>query len=82
VSFPGGLQDPEDGGDHVFTAMRETNEELNLPLDSFESLGLHHDVISSSNIHGPFFLFFFFFHTLCEDLTFSLPLLLLFVDAM
>ena len=28
MSFPGGMQDQEDGGDHVKTALRETQEEI------------------------------------------------------
>jgi len=34
ICFPGGKQDPEDGGDHVVTALRECREEVGLRLQN------------------------------------------------
>ena len=31
ISFPGGMQDPDDGGDFIKTALREAEEEISLP---------------------------------------------------
>jgi 8-oxo-dGTP pyrophosphatase MutT (NUDIX family) len=38
ISFPGGRRDPEDP-DLIFTALRETHEEMGLPPESVEILG-------------------------------------------
>lgn len=39
IGFPGGLADPEDGGDHVRTALRELHEELGVGLERVKVLG-------------------------------------------
>lgn len=38
VAFPGGMQDPEDDGDYVKTALREAREEVGLDEDSVKIL--------------------------------------------
>ena len=39
VSFPGGMEDTEDGGDPVVTALREAEEELAIPSDKVQVWG-------------------------------------------
>lgn len=50
VSFPGGVMDPEDEGDPIKTALRETTEELGIPASVVRPLGLFHDVTSLNGI--------------------------------
>lgn len=50
VAFPGGVQDPEDGGDPIRTALRETAEEIGINETLIRPLGLFHDVTSLQGI--------------------------------
>ena len=50
VSFPGGVMDPEDEGDFIKTALRETTEELGIDRSLVRPLGLFHDVTSLNGI--------------------------------
>jgi nudix motif 8 len=49
VSFPGGMQDPEDP-DLVHTALRETEEEVGLEMKRVQVLGTFHDVRAITGI--------------------------------
>lgn len=49
ISFPGGGQDPEDEGDLVRTAVRETHEEIGVHPDHIEILGRLDDIKTISN---------------------------------
>lgn len=50
VSFPGGMEDPEDDGDPVATARRETVEELGVSAASIRILGTYHQSLSKTKI--------------------------------
>lgn len=50
VAFPGGVMDPEDEGDFVRTALRETWEEIGIEEKAIQPLGLFHDVNSTNGI--------------------------------
>lgn len=50
VSFPGGVMDPEDEGDPIKTALRETCEEIGIEKQFIQPLGLFHDVTSLNGI--------------------------------
>ncbi len=39
ISFPGGRLEPEDGGDSIIAALRETEEEIGLPRQQVEVVG-------------------------------------------
>ena len=49
ISFPGGGQDPEDKGDLVRTAVRETHEEIGVHPDHIDILGQLDDIKTISN---------------------------------
>ncbi len=49
VAFPGGKRDPEDGS-LLHTALRESREEIGLPVDQVDMLGSTGDVISRFGI--------------------------------
>lgn len=49
VCFPGGQQDPEDGGDDVVTALRETREEVGL-ADDVQPLGRLPSLMSATGL--------------------------------
>eukprot|EP01045_Picozoa_sp_COSAG04_P014545 COSAG04_NODE_1095_length_8308_cov_5.921793_3_plen_152_part_00 len=44
VAFPGGREDPTDGGDPITTALRELEEEVGIEAGSVEVLGMSHDL--------------------------------------
>lgn len=50
VAFPGGVMDPEDEGDPIKTALRETAEEIGIDASLVRPLGLFHDVTSLNGI--------------------------------
>jgi len=50
VAFPGGVMDPEDEGDFVKTALRETWEEIGIESKHIQPIGLFHDVTSMNGI--------------------------------
>ena len=50
VSFPGGVMDPEDNGDPIRTALRETAEEIGIQESLIQPLGLFHDVTSLNGV--------------------------------
>ena len=52
MSFPGGMEDPEDNGDPVATARRETVEELGVSASSIRILGTYHQSLSKTKIPG------------------------------
>jgi 8-oxo-dGTP pyrophosphatase MutT (NUDIX family) len=52
VAFPGGMEDPEDNGDPVVTAQRETMEELGVPTSAIRILGTYHQSLSKTKIPG------------------------------
>jgi 8-oxo-dGTP pyrophosphatase MutT (NUDIX family) len=52
VAFPGGMEDPEDNGDPVVTAQRETMEELGVPTSAMRILGTYHQSLSKTKIPG------------------------------
>ena len=49
ISFPGGGQDPEDEGDIIRTAGRETHEEIGVNPDHIDILGQLDDIKTISN---------------------------------
>lgn len=50
VSFPGGLEEDQDGHDLTKTAVRETSEELGVEPKDIQLLGMFHDVLSLTKI--------------------------------
>jgi 8-oxo-dGTP pyrophosphatase MutT (NUDIX family) len=52
VSFPGGGEEAEDGGDLIATALRETQEEIGIPKSDVQVLGLFNECISLHGIIG------------------------------
>jgi len=50
VSFPGGMEDPEDEGSPVATARRETEEELGISASTIRVLGTYHQSLSKTKI--------------------------------
>jgi 8-oxo-dGTP pyrophosphatase MutT (NUDIX family) len=56
VSFPGGGEDPEDGGDLVETALRETHEEIGIHRSDIRVLGLFDECLSIHGIVGSAYL--------------------------
>jgi len=52
VSFPGGVEEAEDLGDPVVTALRETNEEIGLNRESIQVLGLFDEALSINSLLG------------------------------
>jgi 8-oxo-dGTP pyrophosphatase MutT (NUDIX family) len=52
VSFPGGKLEPAlDGSSAVACALRESREEIGLPIENVQVLGLFHDVLSITNVN-------------------------------
>lgn len=51
VSFPGGTEDPEDGGDLIQTAIRETTEEIGLSRDKIQVLGMFDEAMSINGLY-------------------------------
>ncbi|MCP4763866.1 MAG: CoA pyrophosphatase [archaeon] len=49
ISFPGGRFDPETDKDRVATALRESNEEIGVNINSIEILGILSDIPTISN---------------------------------
>jgi 8-oxo-dGTP pyrophosphatase MutT (NUDIX family) len=51
VSFPGGTEDPEDAGDMVETALRETAEEIGLERSKIQVMGLFDEALSINGLY-------------------------------
>lgn len=50
VGFPGGVYDTADAGDMLRTAVREMEEEIGVPKESFEVLGMLNPVATIGNV--------------------------------
>lgn len=51
VSFPGGTEDPEDAGNMIETALRETLEEIGLDRSRIQVLGPFDEAMSINGLH-------------------------------
>jgi nudix motif 8 len=52
ICFPGGAADPEDNGDDVATALRETEEELGIPKTDIEIWSILNPMPTASSLMG------------------------------
>ena len=56
ICFPGGKHEPDES--HMMTALRETSEELGIPMEDIELIGQLDDVITPFNMYIHVFLGF------------------------